>query len=99
MERKYLSDRINEVIFLIEASADDAVAFLEHYNIAECKIYSSAPQIKHCEEYYAELSAKLNKHKQKHEINTHTLEKFSHLVKEQLQESSLPCRTGWCMQI
>lgn len=70
---------INEVIFLIEASADDAVAFLEHYNIAECKIYSSAPQIKHCEEYYAELSAKLNKHKQKHEINTNTLEKFSHL--------------------
>ena len=68
-----------EVIFAIEADAQTVASIINRYNIASCKVFSVTAQTTHAEEYYASVTELLARQKQKAQINTNTLEKFSHL--------------------
>lgn len=68
-----------EVVFLLNASAEDTAVLIEHYNVEECKIFSNPSQTSHCSIFFQTVTDILSKHKKKHEINLNTLERFSHL--------------------
>ena len=67
------------VVFAIGATAEEAAALINRYGLSLCKIYASTAQISHAKVYYDEVNQYVTRQKQKKEINTNTLEKFSHL--------------------
>jgi hypothetical protein len=68
-----------DIVFAIAADAETTAAILDRYGVSSCKLFSVPAQTAHDTPYYTELGEILARHKQKKEINTNTLEKFSHL--------------------
>ena len=66
------------VIFAVQATVEEVAAIIDRYGVVSCKIYASSSQTWHAKDYYDQVIERLSRHKQKSEINTNTLEKFSH---------------------
>lgn len=68
-----------EVAFAITSDAELAAHLLDKYNLDSCKFFSVSSQTAHDTKFYEQLTELLSRQKQKTQINTNTLEKFSHL--------------------
>lgn len=68
-----------KLLFIIDASEKDTETLLQNYKKENSFIYSIPSQGEHAKNYYKEVESFLEKNSRKEEINSATLEKFSHL--------------------
>lgn len=69
----------NSIIFALGAPSNQAITLLNQYGISDCVFFCSAAQTAHAAGYFAELSALIERNKEKEKINSATLEKFRKL--------------------
>lgn len=68
-----------DCIFAVNADPSTAAALASSFGTSKITFFSTAAQTAHDKSYFDEVKAQCEKSRQKDEINTNTLEKFSHL--------------------
>ncbi|MBR1911323.1 MAG: DUF115 domain-containing protein, partial [Treponema sp.] len=67
------------VTIVVQAPLDITQSILSQYKSSTLHVFSIPSQTAHCKEYAENIKSILKKNEQKENINTNTLEKFSHL--------------------
>ncbi|MGN0729228.1 motility associated factor glycosyltransferase family protein [Treponema sp.] len=68
-----------KLILLIGAEKSQAESFLSGYSYSRTQLFRTKAQTLHSQDYFDSLEAFMMQNKEKEDVNTNTLEKFSHL--------------------